>query len=189
MTAQSTAAPDRLPACHQHPAAPPRTETAPALHPRDWTAALDLVDDGFAALCFDADPASPTRTRRFLRDTLIDWHLTHILEETTAVAAELVSNAIQHALDAPSTEAAGHDSTPATAWIALIHRQHSLICAVADPSPALPMPRNPDEMAETGRGLCIVAALSETWGYSQPEPAGKTVWARIPTKPTADTAD
>lgn len=83
---------------------------------------------------------------------------------------------MRHALS-PGTDAAGRQST---AWIALIRRHRWVICAVADPSSAPPAPREPDGLAETGRGLHIVAALSDGWGHSPPEPAGKTVWARIP---------
>jgi hypothetical protein len=176
MTTQSTAITERLPAHRQ----PIRPASAPGpvlrLHTPDWSTALNLGDDGFAALRFDAAPETPARTRRFLSDTLTGWHLHPVLDEVNAVAAELVANAIRHALTPP---ARGGDDR-GTAWIALIHRQHSVICAVADPSSAPPVPREPDELAETGRGLCIVAALSEAWGHSPPDPAGKTVWARIP---------
>ena len=36
---------------------------------------------------------------------------------------------------------------------------------------------------EHGRGLRIVDALSEEWGWAPTLPVGKTVWARLPTRP------
>jgi hypothetical protein len=33
--------------------------------------------------------------------------------------------------------------------------------------------------AETGRGLEIVALLSDRWGYYRPDSGGKIVWATI----------
>ena len=52
-----------------------------------------------------------------------------------------------------------------------------VLCAVADPSQAVPVPRVPGSFAETGRGLHIIRALSDTWGYTTPDASGKVVWA------------
>jgi hypothetical protein len=145
----------------------------------DWGAAYNLSDESFAVLRFDAAPGSPARTRRFLRRTLSDWSLLSVLDEASAVAAELVANAIRHALQ-PALASPRDD---AVAWIALVHRERSLICAVSDPSPTLPVPVPAEDLghfAETGRGLVVVAELSDDWGHSQPDRTGKTVWARIP---------
>jgi anti-sigma regulatory factor (Ser/Thr protein kinase) len=128
-------------------------------------------DDGFAALRFDATPDSVTRTRRFLRSTLTGWQLQHLVDDATTIAAELVANAVTHAL-----RPAG------AAWFALVREDRALVCAVADPSPALPAMHRAEPFAESGRGLHIVAELSETWGHARsggPGPSGKTVWARL----------
>lgn len=159
----------------RHEGSPTDPACLPAL---DWGAAYNLSDEGFAVLRFDAAPESPARTRRFLHRTLTRWSLPHILDDVGAIAAELVANAIRHAL--PPCNAAG--TAHAAAWIALVHRGPTLICAVSDPSPALPVPVNRDDMAEfaeNGRGLHIVAELSDKWGHSPPAATGKTVWARI----------
>ncbi|GHF67788.1 ATP-binding protein [Streptomyces mashuensis] len=143
----------------------------------DWGVALGLSTSHFAAVRFGADPQSPARTRRFLHRTLREWELDRYVEVATAVSAELVANAIQHALrdGGPPGEAC-----PPRAWLALIGKEHGLVCAVADPSPVPPVCAAPRDLAESGRGLHIVAALSETWGFSPPSrQAGKTVWARL----------
>jgi hypothetical protein len=48
---------------------------------------------------------------------------------------------------------------------------------VADPSPRPPQPKEPDYLAESGRGLHVIDALSDRWGSTVPTDAGKVVWA------------
>jgi hypothetical protein len=38
-----------------------------------------------------------------------------------------------------------------------------------------------DPLAETGRGLHVVGALADAWGYTQPGDRGKVVWAMFST--------
>ena len=151
--------------------------------PDDWGGPVALAesgsDDDFAALRFDATPGSVTRTRRFLRSTLTGWQLPELVDDATTVAAELVANAVTHAL-CPSQASPSADA--GAAWLALVREDHSVVCAVADPSPALPALHEPELFAESGRGLHIVAELSQTWGHARAEgpwPTGKTVWARL----------
>lgn len=49
---------------------------------------------------------------------------------------------------------------------------------VADASAALPRPRTTGPATESGRGLAIVAALSDDWGIAPADPGttGKKVW-------------
>ena len=151
--------------------------------PDDWGRPVALADrgpdDGFAALRFDATPGSVTRTRSFLRSTLTNWQLPELVDDATTIAAELVANAVTHAL---GSSRAPRDAEAEAAWLALVREDRSVVCAVADPSPALPAMHEPELFAESGRGLHIVAELSETWGHARTEgpwPTGKTVWARL----------
>jgi hypothetical protein len=69
----------------------------------------------------------------------------------------------------------------------LLQLSPGLLCAVADPSTAAPVPRRPEAFGETGRGLHIVGALSDRWGYTT-SGTGKVVWATFTTpvaKPSA----
>ena len=52
-----------------------------------------------------------------------------------------------------------------------------MLCAVADPGAAAPVPRTPGPLAEAGRGLQMICAFSDLWGYTTPGEAGKVVWA------------
>jgi hypothetical protein len=142
--------------------------------PSYWGLPQGPDGSGFAALRFDASPGSAARTRRFLRGTLTSWHLDELMDDAAAVVAELVANAVTHALGPPAARPA-----PATAWLALVRMEGAVVCAVADPSPELPAPAEPEPFAESGRGLHIVAELSDSWGHCAAAPAGKTVWARL----------
>lgn len=155
--------------------APDRTplETFLTTAPDVWGGPQCPPRQGFAALRFDASPGSASRTRCFLRSTLTGWQLPDLVDDATTVAAELVANAVTHALDRTAPP------EPDGAWIALVKVDGAVVCAVSDPSPRPPAMTEPDPLAESGRGLHIIAELSERWGCSRPGAAGKTVWARL----------
>ncbi|MFM9700167.1 ATP-binding protein [Streptomyces europaeiscabiei] len=140
----------------------------------DWGLALGISTAGFAARAFTCEHESLESVRHFARDVINEWGLNAFADDMTTVAGELAANAVRHAL----TQQHQHN---AKAWLGIARTGGALVCTVTDPSPTPPAPRQPDTFAETGWGLLIVNALTSQWGYSQPEPTGKTVWARIAT--------
>ncbi|MGO8961462.1 MAG: ATP-binding protein [Streptosporangiaceae bacterium] len=81
-----------------------------------------------------------------------------------------------HAL--PPDGAAAWPAGPGRIRLGLLCAGHGVLCAVADPSAAPPVLRQPDWLDESGRGLQLVASLSESWGYcATPDQHGKVVWA------------
>ena len=58
-----------------------------------------------------------------------------------------------------------------------------LLCAVGDPSRKPPVLKYPGALAETGRGLHLVGAFSDNWGYTALGDLGKAVWAIFSTAP------
>jgi len=67
---------------------------------------------------------------------------------------------------------------PVRLWLLSDYR--SVLVQVWDGSNRMPVRREPDPESENGRGLWLVAALSEDWGSFQPEHAsGKVVWALV----------
>jgi hypothetical protein len=69
---------------------------------------------------------------------------------------------------------------PHPVWLGLLRRGSSVLCTVSDPSRAVPVVREPDdEGGESGRGLHVVDAISESWGWTPPDRAGKAVWAMM----------
>jgi anti-sigma regulatory factor (Ser/Thr protein kinase) len=149
-------------------------ESAPLAPPAapDWGLALGISAAGFAARAFTCEPGSLESIRRFARDTISDWGLTAFADDMTTVVGELTANAVRHALPA-----CGEADTKA--WLGMVRTGGAVVCTVVDPSPSPPTRQDPDYLAETGRGLLIVDALTSQWGYSEPDPSGKTVWARI----------
>ncbi|MFF8941455.1 ATP-binding protein [Streptomyces sp. NPDC014864] len=118
------------------------------------------------------------RVREFTRATLRSWSLEHRADDATLVVTELAANAATHAV--PWTPAGAAD-----VWLRLVLEDAHLVLSVHDPcdSRAVPAPVSGSDLAEHGRGLCIVDALAEEWGWAPHPPTGKTVWAKLPTLP------
>lgn len=70
-------------------------------------------------------------------------------------------------------------SPPIHLWLI---RDTALICGVSDASSTAPHLRRARLFDEGGRGLLIVAQLSQRWG-SRHTRAGKTIWAELPLAP------
>ena len=70
---------------------------------------------------------------------------------------------------------------PVRLW--LVSDRQQIVIFVWDASPLPPAPADAGEDAESGRGLLIVEAASERWGWgSPPALGGKVVWAQTSTK-------
>lgn len=138
----------------------------------DWGLELGISTADFAARTFTCDPGSLRTVRRFILKTISAWGLSSLADDLTIVVNELTTNAVQHALPAPS-EARGKG------WLGIARTGDTVVCAVADPSPTPPERVHPVPLADSGRGLLIVDALTVQWGYAATSPQGKTVWARI----------
>ncbi|GAB2757661.1 hypothetical protein GCM10027072_64770 [Streptomyces bullii] len=129
-----------------------------------------------AALRVECNREGLARVRSFTRDTLHVWSLDHRCDDATLVITELAANAATHALP----------RTPEAREIRLGFRLGPayLLLTVSDPDDNPPVyAPTADSLEEHGRGLGIVDALSEAWGWSPTPPSGKTVWARLSTRP------
>jgi len=119
-----------------------------------------------------ADTGSVRAARDFTVATLRRWGAAERSPDIAIVVSELVTNALQHA-----RPGFGHARTGTTIRLGLLQPGPCVLCAVADPSNAAPAPRTHGPLAETGRGLQIIGALSDRWGYTAPSETGKVVWA------------
>jgi Histidine kinase-like ATPase domain len=132
-----------------------------------------------ATLTPGTDAGSVRAARDFTLATLQRWDATERSEDITIVVAELLTNALRHALP---------ESGGTQPWrpirLGLLHPGPCVLCAVADPSQAAPVLRAHDSLAETGRGLHIISALGDAWGYSVLRSSGKVVWAAFVSPPT-----
>ena len=110
--------------------------------------------------------------REFTLTTLYRWGLAGRSEDIAIVVSELLTNALRHALPG-----SGGPQPQRAIRLGMIHHEPCVLCAVADPGRAAPVLRAPASLAETGRGLQIIGALSDTWGYTTLSDTGKVVWA------------
>jgi PAS domain S-box-containing protein len=108
-----------------------------------------------------ADPAVVATARQYATERLTDWGLDEAAFVTELVVSELVTNAIRYG------------GSPIQ--LRLI-RDRALICEVSDASSTSPHLRRARTHDEGGRGLLLVAQLTDRWG-TRPTGTGKTIWA------------
>ncbi|ELS57430.1 SpoIIE family protein phosphatase [Streptomyces viridochromogenes] len=111
-----------------------------------------------------SDPAVVSRARVAVTDQLAAWDLDDLAFTTELVASELVTNAIRHATGPVQLR---------------LLRDRALICEVSDGSSTSPRLRRARSTDEGGRGLFLVAQLTERWG-TRYTPNGKVIWAEQP---------
>ncbi|KFG72077.1 ATPase [Streptomyces mutabilis] len=118
------------------------------------------------------------RARVFTRKTLSGWSLDRHADDAVLVISELASNAVAHAV--PSAAAGAPEVR-----LGLSLCPGHLMLTVSDPGDNGPVraPSDGSALREHGRGLCIVDALADDWGWTPRPPAGKTVWAALTTRP------
>jgi anti-sigma regulatory factor (Ser/Thr protein kinase) len=107
--------------------------------------------------------------------------MTERRDDVGIVVSELLTNAVRHA-----PPRSGQSWPRWRVQLGLLQPGPCVLCAVADPSPSTPIPRTPDYLAETGRGLQVVDVLSDEWGYitcTTSHSTAKVVWAMFVTLP------
>ncbi|MER7985372.1 ATP-binding protein [Streptomyces noursei] len=169
-----------------HPAEPPAAlfPTQPlsrwlAQAPRDIR--LDdraIRPAGLAARALSADGKAASEARRFTGATLDGWNLKPLVDNAALVVSELLSNALRYGLAKPDGQPRG--AAPHPLWVGLLRCRHLVLCTVFDHSSDVPVLREPDFFAQSGRGLHIIDCLSSSWGWTTPTAAGKAVWAALP---------
>ncbi|WP_225830230.1 SpoIIE family protein phosphatase [Streptomyces sp. NK08204] len=111
-----------------------------------------------------ADPALVAPIRKQVVGQLDAWGLTEAAFTTELVVSELVTNAIRYG------------SHPIR--LRLIHDAATLTCEVSDSSHTAPHLRRAKTFDEGGRGLLLVAQLTQRWG-TRHIAEGKTIWAEL----------
>jgi two-component sensor histidine kinase len=96
-----------------------------------------------------------------------------LVSAATLVVSELVTNAQRHAPPADAT-------VDGPILLRLVRRGQDVMCLVADASDRPPVLVEADFVAETGRGLHLVAAYSRRWDWARRRHRpGKWVWALL----------
>lgn len=115
---------------------------------------------------FDNNLGAPRLARRWLTERLETYAARP--DPADLLLTELATNAVVHA------------RTPFTVEL---HLDVDLRVSVADGDRVgQPVLRPLSDEGEAGRGLPLVAALSERWGVT-PAPDGKVVWFEVPVEP------
>jgi anti-sigma regulatory factor (Ser/Thr protein kinase) len=110
-------------------------------------------------------PASAGQARRLVRAALTEVGETVAVDSAEVAVSELVTNAILHA------------ATIVELSIEVTER--AVTISVADASPLLPVQRGWSATATTGRGLVLLASLTDEHGVAPRRPIGKAVWFRL----------
>ncbi|WP_314408635.1 SpoIIE family protein phosphatase [Streptomyces kroppenstedtii] len=111
-----------------------------------------------------ADPALVGPVRKQVVRQLAAWDVSEAAFTTELVVSELVTNAIRYG-ERPIR-------------LRLIHDAATLIVEVSDSSHTAPHLRRAKTFDEGGRGLLLVAQLTQRWG-SRHTTEGKTIWAEL----------
>jgi anti-sigma regulatory factor (Ser/Thr protein kinase) len=111
------------------------------------------------------DALAPGAARRFVQAHLVAWGCEDALDHAQLVVSELVTNAVVHARSHPH--------------LLLAYDAVTVRLEVVDDSASAPIVRDPDDWAESGRGMFLVDALSTGWGVEIGE-RGKRIWVDLP---------
>jgi hypothetical protein len=123
-----------------------------------------LGPEDVAVWTLPEDPIAAGQARSHIRRRLAEWQLDELTMTTELLASELVGNVVRHARG--------------PLQLRLI-RSRSLICEVSDGSLTTPRIRRARDTDEGGRGLQLVAMLSQRWGVRY-TPDGKCIWTEQP---------
>ncbi|MFB7359462.1 ATP-binding protein [Streptomyces gardneri] len=117
-----------------------------------------------AGVLSDQDAVWPQRLRRTLRGRLPQWGCESLVESAELLLTELVTNALQHA--------------GGRGFLRVRVELRGSLCRIEvnDGSPQRPKPREATPSDESGRGLLLVDAISDSWGVSED---GTTTWCTL----------
>jgi hypothetical protein len=127
--------------------------------------------------------SAPFWGRQYTRLFLADCD--GVTEDTSETAQLIVSELVTNAARAVAGDLVGHDASYSrraglgVIRLSLRYFRDRLVIEVCDSSPDAPVLVKPDRDAECQRGLMIVDAVSEEWGYAPAPHGGKVVYAYL----------
>ncbi|MEU3252554.1 ATP-binding protein [Streptomyces sp. NPDC006997] len=113
-------------------------------------------------------PSRIGQVRRILSAQLRYWHLDPLIDRAALGVTELLTNVHRHA----------QPDKMCTVEIELLLDR--LTVSVRDHDPQLPVVEDAAELSTRGRGLAMIAAMSESWGARRDGESGKVVWFTLP---------
>ena len=116
--------------------------------------------------------------RLHARHVLREWGLAGLADSCELLVSEMITNGVQ----------ASRAMTQAAVRLWLVSDRAQVVILAWDASPLPPVPADPRADSENGRGLLLIDAISERWGWYFPEQqpstgapgqGGKVVWAVV----------
>ncbi|MEU2428147.1 ATP-binding protein [Streptomyces sp. NPDC007861] len=135
---------------------------------------VETDSDGHPAYSqtFPCEPSTAEIGRKLVRDVLGVWHLDGLADRAALIITELIANASRRT---PCPEIRLVFGRPSATRVRV---------GVVDEEPSrLPALGKADEDDESGRGLLLIDAVADRWGYDMQGqgrcPWGKEVWAEL----------
>jgi anti-sigma regulatory factor (Ser/Thr protein kinase) len=110
-------------------------------------------------------PTVPAVARAFVRTTLSTWHMQTLIEGAELVASELASNAVAASTGRDGRLVYVNGRMSVIRICLLTDGVRALLLEVWDQAPGIPAIRNTDDNEESGRGLALVDAIADRWGW------------------------
>jgi anti-sigma regulatory factor (Ser/Thr protein kinase) len=131
-------------------------------------------------LTIGALPAATPCARLHARNIVCEWGLHNLTDMIELVVSELVTNAVKASMDQDQRPHYTDEAGPAYIHLRLSADHRAALVEVWDENFKLPEPSQPGLDDESGRGLMLVEALAERWGWDLPAAGrGKIVWALL----------
>ncbi|MFI6698482.1 ATP-binding protein [Streptomyces sp. NPDC050509] len=118
-------------------------------------------------------PSRIGQIRRIISAQLRYWHLDLLIDPAALGVTELLTNVHRHA----------QPDKRCTVDIELLLER--LTVSVSDHDPRLPTVHHAELSDTGGRGLALIAAVSESWGIHPRGDTGKSIWFTLPAPPVA----
>uniref|UniRef100_UPI00380DE73B ATP-binding protein n=1 Tax=Streptomyces sp. NPDC096142 TaxID=3366077 RepID=UPI00380DE73B len=121
---------------------------------------------------FPCQPSAAELGRGLVRDILGVWHLDGLADHAALIVTELIANASRHT-PCPEIRLTVGRPSPIRLRVGVVDREPT----------RLPILGQATDDDESGRGLLLVDAVADRWGYdlhgSGKRPWGKEVWAEL----------
>ena len=127
-----------------------------------------------SALEFAPLPTAVPCARLHAIHILREWGLRDLADDAEMIVSELITNAVEASVLLP-------ERPPVS--LRLLAGDKFLMIEVWDHSPLDLEPREADADDECGRGLTVVAALADRWGWERTGQNRKVVWAELGVSP------
>ncbi|MCX4550428.1 ATP-binding protein [Streptomyces sp. NBC_01387] len=131
--------------------------------------ALSSESDSAVVRRWSRRPGCVGQARADLRTALAGWGLSYLTDAAVLILSELLTNAGRHAVVSPGREIETRFLVGGGVLRIEVHDASSV-------PPRMPVP---DLEAPGGRGLLLVAALADDWGFGARLGPGKVVWAEL----------